>query len=42
VEQLEEVQVPTYYSYAIFSNKKVKPIKINTNYVVFALPFGVD
>lgn len=42
VEQLEEIQVPTYYSYAVFSNKKVKPIKINTNYVVFALPFGID
>jgi hypothetical protein len=22
--------------------EKVKPIKINSNYVVFALPFGID
>jgi hypothetical protein len=42
VEQLEEVEIPTHHSYVVFSNKKVKPIKINSNYVVFALPFGID
>jgi hypothetical protein len=26
----------------VFSNKKVKLIKIGTNYVVFSLPFGVN
>lgn len=42
VEQLVETQIPTYDSYVVFSNKKVKLIKIGTNYVVFSLPFGVN
>ena len=42
VEQLEEIEIPTRNSYVVFSNKKVRPIKINSNYVVFTLPFGID
>lgn len=41
IDHLETITLPTNYSYAVFSNQKVKIVKLTNNEVSFMLPFGI-
>lgn len=41
VDPLQEIEIPTIYAYAVFSNSKIKIHKLSNKLVKFSFPFGV-